>query len=95
MSGVNLPLNAIRMQVASAVDCVIHTMRLPDGSRKVVEIAEILPLENGEYRLSPLMQWKTESVAPDGSVSGRFILGAPPTFRYHAEIMHLELPSYA
>ena len=95
MSGVNLPLNAIRMQVASAVECVIHTMRLPDGSRKVVEIAEILPLENGEYRLSPLMQWKTESVAPDGSVSGRFILGVPPTFRYHAEVMHLELPSYA
>ena len=94
MSGINLPLTAIRMQVASAINCVVHTMRLPDGSRKIVEIAEVLPLENGEYRLRTLLQWKTESVAPDGSVIGHFHLGKEPTFRYHAEIMDLELPDY-
>ncbi len=51
LSGANLPLTAIRMQVASAINCVVHTMRLPDGSRKIVEIAEVLPLENGEYQI--------------------------------------------
>ena len=95
MSGVNLPLSAIRMQVASAINCIVHTMRLPDGSRKIVEIAEVLPLENGEYRLRTLLEWKTESVAPDGTVSGRFLLGEAPTFRDAAALTHLELPVYA
>ena len=94
MSGINFPLNAIRMQVASAINCVVHTMRLPDGARKIVEIAEVLPLEQGEYRIRPLMQWKTEAIGEDGCVSGRFILGEPPSFRSNAEIMHLELPEY-
>ena len=94
MSGVNLPLSAIRMQVASAIHCLVHTMRLPDGSRKIVEIAEVLPLEQGEYRLRPLLKWHTESVGPDGQVSGRFILGEVPGFRENAALMHLELPEY-
>ena len=92
--GANLPLTAIRMQVASAINCVVHTMRLPDGSRKIVEIAEVLPLENGEYRLRSLMHWETRSVAPDGSVSGGFLLGERPTFQGDAELLHLELPEY-
>ena len=94
LSGANLPLTAIRMQVASAINCVVHTMRLPDGSRKIVEIAEVLPLENGEYRLRSLMRWETRSVAPDGSVSGGFLLGERPTFQGDAELLHLELPEY-
>ena len=95
MSGVNLPLSAIRMQVASAINCLVHTMRLPDGSRKIVRIAEVMPLEQGEYRLRTLLEWKTESVGPDGSVAGRFLLGESPTFRENAALMHLELPEYA
>ncbi len=94
LSGANLPLTAIRMQVASAINCVVHTMRLPDGSRKIVEIAEVLPLENGEYRLRSLMRWETRSVAPDGTVTGGFLLGERPTFRNDAELLHLELPEY-
>ena len=94
LSGANLPLMAIRMQVASAINCVVHTMRLPDGSRKIVEIAEVLPLENGEYRLRSLMRWETRSVAPDGTVTGGFLLGECPTFRDDAELLHLELPEY-
>lgn len=94
LSGANLPLTAIRMQVASAINCVVHTMRLPDGSRKIVEISEVLPLENGEYRLRSLMHWETRSVAPDGSVSGGFLLGERPTFQGDAELLHLELPEY-
>ena len=94
LSGANLPLTAIRMQVASAINCVVHTMRLPDGSRKIVEIAEVLPLENGEYRLRSLMHWEARSVAPGGSVSGGFLLGGRPTFQGDAELLHLELPEY-
>ena len=94
MSGIDIPLTALRMQVASAINCVVHTMRLPDGSRKIVEIAENLPLDHGEYRMHSLMRWHTDSLAPDGTVSGRFILGAKPTFAEDAKIMGIELPEY-
>ncbi|MBQ6353038.1 MAG: CpaF family protein [Lentisphaeria bacterium] len=95
MSGIELPLSAIRMQVASAINCVVHTMRLPDGSRKTVEIAEVLPLENGEYRMRSLMHWQTDALAPDGTLTGHFVLGEKPSFARDAEVMGIELPVYA
>ena len=95
MSGIELPLTALRMQVASAINCVVHTMRLPDGSRKTVEIAEVLPLDHGEYRMRSLMHWRTDALAPDGTVTGRFVLGEKPTFAEDARIMGIELPAYA
>ena len=94
MSGVDLPLVALRMQVASAVNCVVHTMRLSGGSRKIVEIAENMPLDHGEYRMQTLMRWQTESIDSKGNARGRFILGAKPTFAEDAKIMGLELPEY-
>ena len=94
MSGIELPLTALRMQVASAINCVVHTMRLPDGSRKMVELAEVLPLDHGEYRTRSLLRWQTESLSPDGAVTGRFVLGEKPSFAEDAKIMGLELPEF-
>lgn len=94
LSGVELPLNAVRMQVASAINCIVHTMRLPDGSRKIVDISEVLPLKDGEYRTSPLLKWNTRSIAQDGSVSGDFSLYNKPSFAEDATIMGIELPKY-
>ena len=72
LGGVEIPLAALRSQVASAVDAVVHTARLSDGSRKVVSIAEVLPLKDGDYAVRELRRWRTLSVAPDGAVSGVF-----------------------
>jgi pilus assembly protein CpaF len=94
MTGYELPLRAIREQIASAVDVIVHTARLRDGSRKIVEIAEVLPLEHGEYRTRTLMKWHTDSIAPDGTVAGRFLLGEKPSFAEDAKIMGIELPEY-
>lgn len=94
LSGVELPLNAVRMQVASAINCIVHTMRLPDGSRKIVDISEVLPLKDGEYQTSPLLKWNTRSIAQDGSVSGDFSLCNKSSFAEDANIMGLELPKY-
>ena len=95
MSGIELPLQAIRMQVASAINCVVHTMRLADGSRTIVEIAEVLPLgEKGEYRTSTLLKWQTDSIDENGKISGKFVLGARPSFAENARIMHIALPEY-
>ena len=93
-SGVELPLSAVRMQVASAINCVVHTMRLPDGSRKIVDISEVMPLNNGEYQMRQLMKWKTESIAPDGAVRGHFSICNKPSFAEDARIMGIELPKY-
>ena len=93
LSGIDIPLAALRAQVASAIDAVIHTARLSDGSRKVVAIAEVLPLENGEYRVRELQGWRTASIGSDGTVSGSFELGGSPTFADDARVSGVELPS--
>ena len=91
LSGIDIPLSALRSQVASAIDAVVHTARLSDGSRKVVSVAEVLPLEAGEYRVRELRRWKTESIAPDGAVSGRFEQVEVPSFAEQARIAGVEL----
>lgn len=54
LMAVNLPLNAIRAQIASAIDVLVHLGRMRDGSRKVLEITQISGFENDAIRLSPL-----------------------------------------
>ena len=56
LMGIDLPLEAIRRQIASGVDILIHLGRLRDKSRKVLEICEILGYEDGEVRIHPLYQ---------------------------------------
>jgi len=90
LSGIDIPLSALRAQVASALDVVVHTARLTDGSRKVVSIAEVLPLEGGEYRVRELMAWQTESIGPDGKVSGRFEVRNTPSFADEARIAGID-----
>lgn len=91
LSGIDIPLSALRAQVASAIGAVVHTARLSDGSRKVVSIAEVLPLERGEYRVRELHRWKTASIAPAGTVCGGFEAGEAPSFVEEARIAGIEL----
>ena len=56
-----------------------------------MSIAEVLPLENNEYRVRELQRWVTESIAPDGKVSGRFEEVAEPSFADQAKIVGVEL----
>ena len=55
-----LPLEAIRQQIASAVDIIIHLSRLRDHSRKTMEITEVVGYENGEIVLNPLYQFEED-----------------------------------
>ncbi len=91
LSGIDIPLPALRAQVASAVDVVVHTARLSDGTRKIVSIAEVLPLLDGEYQVRELVRWKTESIAQDGKVNGLFEALEIPTFVEQAKVVGLEL----
>jgi len=54
LMGVELPLAAVRRQIASGIDLLVHLARMEDKSRKVVEIHEVLDVEGEEIRLNPL-----------------------------------------
>ena len=58
LMGVDLPLEAIRRQIASGVDILIHLGRMRDKSRKVLEVTEVCGFENGEIQIRPLYQWQ-------------------------------------
>lgn len=92
LSGIDIPLTALRSQVASAIDAVVHTARLSDGSRKVVAVSEVLPLKDGEYQTRDLLVWQTRRILPDGHIEGAFVLKNQPTFAEEAAIANLPLP---
>ena len=57
LTGAQIPLEAIRQQIASAVDVIIQLSRLRDKSRRTMEITEVLGFENGEIKLNPIYQF--------------------------------------
>lgn len=68
-----LPLEAIRQQIASAVDIIIHLSRLRDKSRKTMEITEVVGYENGQIKLNPLYVFEEDENSTFEKVSGRLI----------------------
>ena len=65
LTGIDLPLSAIRRQLASGIDIVIHLGRLRDKSRKVLEICEVDGVKDGEVLLRSLYSFEEE-----GTISG-------------------------
>lgn len=65
-----LPLEAIRQQIASAVDIIIHLSRLRDRSRKTMEITEVAGYKNGEIKLNPLYVFEEDDKSTMNKVSG-------------------------
>jgi len=71
MAGMDLPVRAIREQIASAVDLIIHQARLRDGSRRITHIAEVQGMEGDVILLQDIFVFTYEGSRPDGKVSGR------------------------
>ncbi|MEI8350978.1 MAG: ATPase, T2SS/T4P/T4SS family [bacterium] len=81
MSGMDLPLRAIREQITSAVDIIIHEARLSDGSRRVVNVTEVVGSEGERTTMQDLFVFEQTGVSVHGKVVGRFTpTGAVPTF---------------
>ena len=81
MSGMELPSRAIREQIASAVDIIIHESRLSDGSRKVTAITEVTGLEGNQIVMQDIFAFKQSGVGTDGKIIGEFKpTGAMPTW---------------
>ncbi len=72
MSGVEIPMSAIREQIASALNIIIQQNRLPDGSRKIVEISEVTGREKDVVLLSPIFTFKQTGFDDGGKVSGYY-----------------------
>lgn len=81
MSGMELPSRAIREQIASAVDVIIHESRMSDGSRKVCAITEVTGLEGNQIVMQDIFTFKQQGVGADGKIIGEFRpTGAMPTW---------------
>ena len=87
MSGVELPMVAVRAQVASAINLVVCCERLQDGSRKTVAVSEVLPLnEKGDYRTQDIFLYTPVSKDEEGNVLGYHApTGILPTFMAKAK----------
>lgn len=70
LMGMDIPLAAIRKQIASAVDIIVHLGRLRDKTRKVIKICEVVGMENGEIKLNTLYEF-SELGEKDGRIVGK------------------------
>lgn len=72
MGTANLPMRAIRTQIASALDLVVQTERMRDGIRRVTEVTEVVGLEGEVLTLNTLFAYKFEGETPEGALRGHF-----------------------
>jgi len=94
MAGYDLPLRAIRQQVASALDLIIHLERLEDGSRRVTAITEVQRMESDVITMQEIFAFKIESVTRDHTVVGQLEpTGLRPNFLYKFEKRGVSLPN--
>jgi len=70
MAGFDLPVRAIRQQVSSALDLIVHLERLEDGSRRVTEITEVQRMEADVITLQDIFKFNVDEVKADGTISG-------------------------
>jgi pilus assembly protein CpaF len=93
MAGFDLPVRAIRQQVASALDLIVQLERLEDGSRRVVAITEVQRMESDVITLQELYTFKIEQVLSDRTVVGGLQpTGLRPSFLYKFEKHGVQLP---
>lgn len=71
LTGANFPIEAIRQQIASALDLIVHLGRLSDKSRKTLYITEVLGYAQGEYKLNEIFAFEREDELKNGKIIGR------------------------
>jgi pilus assembly protein CpaF len=81
MAGYDLPVRAIREQVSSALDGIIHLERLEDGSRRVTSVTEVQGMESDVVTMQELFKFQIDEVTRDGTIVGGLRpTGLRPTF---------------
>lgn len=72
MAGIEMPLKAVRSQIASAVNLIVQASRLQDGSRRMVSITELTGMEGDVISMQEIFRYERLGLAPDGRIIGRF-----------------------
>ena len=72
MAGMEMPINAIREQVASAVDIIVHQSRFSCGSRKVTHISEVTGVEGNKIQLQDIFTFRQQGTDRDGRILGHY-----------------------
>uniref|UniRef100_UPI00235790AD CpaF family protein n=1 Tax=Rhodosalinus sediminis TaxID=1940533 RepID=UPI00235790AD len=72
MAGIEMPLKAVRSQIASAVNLIVQASRLQDGSRRMVSITEVTGMEGEVISMQEVFRYQRMGLAPDGKIIGHF-----------------------
>ena len=97
MSGFNLATRAMRQQIGSALNVVVHTARMSDGTRKVVGVSEVVGMEGDTIMLQELFTYQREGVDTEGKIVGHFgSTGIRPSFadRLKASSHEIDLDAF-
>jgi pilus assembly protein CpaF len=93
MANLNLPENAIRRQIASAIDLVIQVSRLSDGTRKIISVAELTGMEGEVVTMQEIFAFRKKGIRENGEVFGEFEpTGVRPKFAERLLIAGIQLP---
>jgi pilus assembly protein CpaF len=95
MSGLEVPPSTCQMQIASAVDLVIHMGRLTDGSRRVERVSQVLGTSAEGFAVEDLFRFEVAAFDPDGTVHGAFqYTGIRPKFLGKFRLRNVKIPSW-
>jgi pilus assembly protein CpaF len=93
MAGIDLPVRAIREQVSSALEAVVHLERLEDGTRRVTSITEVQRMESDVVTMQELFKYQIDEITSDGTIVGALrSTGLRPTFVSKFEKRGIALP---
>ncbi len=93
MAGMDLPLRAIREQISSAIDLIVHQARLRDGSRKITHLTEVLGMEGDVITLQDVYIFEQTGIDEKGTIMGRFrATGIRPKFLSKFEEAGIKVP---
>ncbi len=93
MGGFDMPVRNIRAQIASAIDLVVQTQRLEDGSRRIISIQEVTGMEGEMITMSELFTFERQGLAEGNKVQGQFkATGVVPVFHRKLTARGLDIP---
>ncbi len=74
MSGIDIPIKAVREYIENAIDIVVNIERMTDGKRKIVNISEIVGIKDGEIQLETIFEFIQHGLTSNGNVDGEYVL---------------------
>jgi pilus assembly protein CpaF len=96
MAGFELPIKAMRQQIASAIDLIIQASRLQGGKRRLTHITEVVGLEQDTVVMQDVYRYVQDGIDETGSARGRFVAtGIRPNFMHRLESVGIRLPGSA